>query len=269
MLTKALILLVFHITFTFCIDVSPQAPETSYRDKKRLVGSQSEVPTFSQNGDTLKIRGYQNFDLTTNGIVILRKHFKFNYIMQQLELYLMEISKEETKARKLTFMDIGCSAGESSFIARQVGFDQAYSLDHDSEYIEMLKKVIALRGENEHMHPQVLSFGDALPVNPDVLFVGALIHWVYSCTAHHLSFSPILKYLSVAPILFIEWIDPEDGAMQSFHHLNCGNNTHTEDYSVENFERAVNEIGHIISRRPVETKTRVLYKIKVNTVRQV
>lgn len=229
-----------------------------YRDKARQVGSQKEVPSFSQDGDMLKIRGYQDYDLTPNGVVILKKQYKFNYIKKQLM---------GTKAH--TFMDMGCNAGESSFIARQVGFDQVYSLDHDSEYIGMMKKVVALRGESEHMHPQVLSFGDALPLNPDVLFVGALIHWVYSCTAHHLSFAPILKYLSVAPMLFIEWIDPEDVAMRNFNHLKCGNTTHTEDYTVENFERAVNEIGHIIFRHAIDTNTRVLYKIKVNTVRQV
>ena len=93
--------------------------------------------------------------------------------------------------------------------------------------------------------------------------VGALIHWVFTCTANFGRFDAIMDYLKTAAdlVLLIEWVDPKDQALQIFHHTDCGA-TPQEPYEVAAFERALRRIGTIRERWPHPNRpTRVLYKV--------
>jgi hypothetical protein len=87
-------------------------------------------------------------------------------------------------------------------------------------------------------------FGDSL-VNisslPDIVTACALIHWVYSCTASFGSLSSIIEYLSqiTGKVLIVEWVDPADKAIQSFHHLSFNRQVAREPYTRQNFEKAL------------------------------
>ena len=90
------------------------------------------------------------------------------------------------------------------------------------------------------------SFGNPFPTKADVVFMGALIHWVFTCTANFGKFDPIIEYLLTAAdnVLLIEWVDPMDIQIQTFHHLDCGG-TKEEEYTLVGFEKALNKVGTI------------------------
>eukprot|EP00964_Phaeocystis_antarctica_P143350 scaffold108890_cov69-Phaeocystis_antarctica.AAC.2 len=78
---------------------------------------------------------------------------------------------------------MGCTSGLTSLLARHNGFTEVHSLNHDPAYISLLRKVVSKR-QMSGMHSRVFSFGEPLNVTADVVFVGALIHWVFCLTAN-------------------------------------------------------------------------------------
>merc|ERR1712150_417516 len=109
------------------------------------------------------------------------------------------------------------------------------------------------------------SFGEPFPVDRcDTVFVGALIHWVFSCTASFGSFDRIADYLyeRVGKMLLIEWIDPEDSAIKFFHHLDCGSRgdaTTQARYNLPSFEASLKRHAVILGTHRTTVPTRVLY----------
>lgn len=232
-----------------------------YLNEKRKVGSQAENPTIDSDGSTVKVNGYQNYwlDLENDTMTFKKKVGKFQYIQSLLrDLY------QDHGATTLT--DIGCSGGEVSFIAQHLGYKRVDCLDHDSEYVSTVEKLIDMQHLTKVVYPKVFSFGEPFRKS-DVVVCGAIIHWVFSCTADFGDFNAIIKYLvdSVGKFLLIEWIDPRDNAITGFHHLNCNSKPTKEVYNVQNFERALSAHGKIISKRAVEGDTRVMYLIHLET----
>eukprot|EP00939_MAST-03C_sp_MAST-3C-sp1_P004281 g4281.t1 len=234
-----------------------------YRDPKRSMGSQSETPSYTIATDksTIRVRGYQQFDLKERRVTTIHNYpEKFDWIRRTIRGI-----RASTRAR--TFMDIGCSAGLTSLLAREAGYTDVYSLDHDSEYIAMLQKIVTLIEQDTAIHPAVFSFGDVFPIKADVVFVGALIHWVFTCTANFGRFDAILDYIATAvkKVLVIEWVDPHDPAIVYFDHPKCGA-TPQESYDVAGFEEALRRVGTITDRWPLPGRpTRVLYAIALKT----
>ena len=148
----------------------------------------------------------------------------------------------------IEFMDVGCNAGLTSFLAHEVGYDHVISLDHDKEYVAMLSEVLALE-KLSTVEPHEFSFGQPFPQRVDVMFVGALIHWVFTCTADFGRFNKIMAYSmnGVSKILVIEWVDPQDHAIKNFRHTDgCGSGAVAQEaYTVANFERSLQQIGKI------------------------
>jgi len=184
---------------------------------------------------------------------------KFEYIQSLLrDLY------ETHGATTLT--DIGCSGGEISFIAQHLGYERIDCLDHDSEYVSTVERLIDIQHLKEVVYPKLFSFGEPLRKS-DVVVCGALIHWVFSCTADFGDFNAIIKYLadSVGKFLMMEWIDPRDPAITGFHHLDCNSKPTKQVYSVQNFEHALSAHGKIISKRAVDGNTRVMYLVQLES----
>jgi hypothetical protein len=158
--------------------------------------------------------------------------------------------------------DIGCSAGIVSYTANLLGYGSINALDHDQECLNMINKI-----NNElsidTIHTKKISFGDTLP-ETDIIIMCALIHWIYSCTALYGNFDNIFIYLKnyVTKYLIIEWVDPNDGAILSFNHINYNKNVQQETYNKENFEKSLQKnIGTIISVHGI-TSTRILHVVK-------
>lgn len=231
---------------------------SSYTDPNRGVGTQSEVPSISINNDIIRVDGYQKFTFN-----IKNKILSFNGKKNKFEYISKLLSNLRNSYKCNSFIDLGCSAGLSSLIALNSGYDDIASFDHDPEYIELIttiKKYIDIPEIKE----SVFSFGEPISRKYDVVFCGALIHWVYSLTADFRNFDDILKYLVniTDKILVIEWVDPSDIAIQSFNHINKNANSNDEEYCTANFEKALLKYGTIISKEAADGPSRIIYTVQ-------
>jgi len=233
----------------------------AYKNPHRTSGSQSEVPQYTIASDsTILVRGYQRYNLKNHQVTaILSYNAKFEWIRKSL----MRV-RDDINASSL--MDIGCSAGLISHLAQEVGYTTVLSLDHDAEYIKMLNEIVVLEKLSPVIRPRTFSFGDAFPSKVDVVIMGALIHWVFTCTANFGRFDSIVDYLMTTGtrVLIIEWVDPKDGAIKAFHHNKCGS-APQEPYEESLFQRALLRVGTITDRWALPNHaTRVFYTVRLD-----
>ena len=246
----------------------PKSNLVSYGDprNKRNVGSQSETPTVKFTDSVARIGGYQQFDIfKKDGIIQFYSHRrKYSYIQNVLDrLYNINGCR--------TFTDIGCNAGLNSFIAANIGYHQVYSLDHDSQYVEVLRQVV--KWKESTITPSVFNFGERLPT-VDVALCGALIHWVFCRTANFQnSFDRIFQYLfaSVKKFLLIEWVNTNDPAVTTMQNAawwpdRCFKNAsrHNPPYNRRAFAKALKKHAKIIETHAPELSTRVFYLLQKN-----
>ena len=235
-----------------------------YKDPKRKVGSQSETPTIKYKDDKIIVGGYQLFtiDRKTKNIQYGFKKDKFSYINELMKLL-------NTEYNCTSIVDIGCNSGLTSFIAYNNNFENIFSLDHDPEYIDTLKTI-----KNDcnitKINEFVYSFGDTLiggisSPKFDVVFCGAIIHWIFSLTADFRNFDSIMSYLisMTNKILVIEWIDPRDGAISNLHHITKRKLDDDEPYNTENFEIAIKKFSTIISKKNSDGPHRIIYTLSI------
>ena len=96
--------------------------------------------------------------------------------------------------------------------------------------------------------------------------MGALIHWVFTCTANFGRFDSIVDYLMTTGtrVLIIEWVDPKDGAIKAFHHNKCGS-APQEPYEESLFQRALLRVGTITDRWALPNHaTRIFYTVRLD-----
>ena len=98
----------------------------------------------------------------------------------------------------------------------------------------------------------------------DVVFCGAIIHWIFSLTANFSNFDRIIQYLllSTKKYLVIEWICENDSAIMSFNHIKRNKKTGDEEYTTANFEKSINKYVKIISKHAVDGPTRIIYLLQ-------
>ena len=162
-----------------------------------------------------------------------------------------------------SIVDIGCNSGLTSLIALNNNFKYICSLDHDPEYISTLnsiKKLCDIKIINESIY----SFGDIINKNFDVVFCGAIIHWIFSLTSNFRNFDNIIIYLlSITnKFLVIEWVDPNDNAIKFFNHIKKRAKDGDEEYNNINFEKSLKKYVKIISKKNVESITRTIYLLE-------
>jgi SAM-dependent methyltransferase len=229
----------------------------TYKDPKRKVGSQKETPIIKYEGDNIIVTGYQSFIINkkTRNIKYIKKKNKFNYIDKLMK-------KLNSEHNCISIVDIGCNSGLTSLIAFNNNFEYIFSLDHDTEYIDTLK-TIKNNCNIKKINEIVYSFGDELNTKFDVVFCGALIHWIFSLTASFGNFISIIKYLiSITnKFLIIEWVPPTDGAIKSFNHIKKLDKNIDEEYNTHNFEIAIKKFTNIISKETCDS-TRTIYFLK-------
>ena len=234
------------------------ANSETYKDPKRKIGSQSEIPKIDCNNNNITVSGYQNFVINkiTRNITYRGKLSKFTYINK-----LMKQLNSEYNC--ISIVDIGCSSGLTSFIAFNNNFQYIVSLDHDPEYINTLK-TIKDKCNITNIHESVYSFGNTINEKFDVVFCGAIIHWIFSLTADYRNFNLIISYLIqlTNKLLVIEWIDPNDGAIRQLNHIKRRQKETDEEYTTQNFETAIKQYTNIISKENADTPTRTIYVLQ-------
>lgn len=228
-----------------------------YKNKNRLEsnGSQSEVPTVTFKNFSCTVGGYQAYILTKEK-VLFRNHYaaKFEFIRKFL-------NDHDHECKSIT--DLGSSNGLVSFTANTLDYSTIYALDHDRECIALTRAISAYLNI-ECVQASEYSFGDD-HCTTDIVVMGALIHWVYSCTSTYGNFDAIIEYVRklTNKYLIIEWVDPEDSAIKSFRHISYNAEVIKEPYTEENFQKSLQKhFSESYSAFDV-THTRRLYICKV------
>ena len=229
-----------------------------YKDPIRQIGSQSETPKIQFEDDNIIVSGYQKFIINkkTKNIKYKGKKNKFNYINELMKKLITEYNCN-------SLVDIGCNSGLTSLIALNNNFEYIVSLDHDPEYIQTLK-TIKNKCNISKINESVYSFGDKITEKFDVVFCGALIHWVFSLTADFRNFISIISYLIslTNKFLIIEWIHPNDNAIKLFNHIKKRGKKTDEEYNTTNFENAIKKFSTIISKKNADGSTRTIYVLE-------
>jgi len=226
---------------------------SNYKNKNRINsnGSQSEIPSCKLIGDRCEVGGYQSFCLYKDKVVLTGNYIgKFNYIKNFLKDHINECN---------SMTDIGASNGLISFIGYETGYSTIYALDHDIEYINLINAMITFLNIN-NVITQCYSFGQE-HIKTDIVIAGALIHWIYSCTATYGNFDDIIKIFKnlVDKYLIIEWVDLVDDAIKSFKHISFNKHIISEDYNETNFVNSLNNYFTSVNKVFDVTNTRRLY----------
>jgi SAM-dependent methyltransferase len=225
----------------------------NYKDPRRKVGSQNEIPSIEENSNTIIVKGYQNFTIDKTSLVInsKSKFEKINKVFKEL--------RESLDTREYnSFCDIGCSSGIVSILAYKNNFKNIVSIDHDPEYIGILQTLIN-KLNITNINTKLESFGENRGVY-DVVFCGAIIHWVWSLTSDFTSFEKIFEYLTsiTNKILLIEWINERDHAIRGFGHIT----KNKENYTTANFDRCIVKYFKLIKKIELDGFSRILYVVK-------
>tara|TARA_B110001452_G_scaffold237123_1_gene216786 strand:- start:161 stop:880 length:720 start_codon:yes stop_codon:yes gene_type:complete len=229
-----------------------------YKDPKRKVGSQSETPSIKVKDKTISVTGYQRFtiNIDTKEIKFKAKPKKFKFINETLQMFVNDFNCKN-------IVDIGCNSGLTSLLAYNNKFKDIVSLDHDIEYINNLTKIKNLCNI-ENIKESLFSFGDKISKKFDVVFCGAIIHWIFSLTADFRNFDKITEYLlsMTNNYLILEWISENDGAIRSLNHIKKRKKKDDEHYCTENFEKSIKKNFTILSNTVVDGQTRIIYILK-------
>lgn len=183
---------------------------------------------------TAVVHGYQEFVLARDAIRALPEDPS---LQRKQELLAPFFQPRYLKHR--TVLDLGAAAGFFCFWALQNGADSATALDIDEDYIRMMEEVRTKLGFNDLrvVRTNVAGWGEP----GDVVLALALVHWVYSCTAVLGSLDSVVGKLAqlARHMLIVEWIDPGDPAIASFHHIEWNAEFVQGPYTLEAFEAAL------------------------------
>lgn len=195
--------------------------------------------------------GYQEFFLTKHQVRALADDHS---LRKKVKLLSKFFQPKHLKGR--TILDLGANSAFYCFWALQEQAESATAVDIDNEYLDMVKKAKDYLGFEslEIVRANVADWDTPA----DVVIALALVHWVYSSTALFGSLDTVIEKLSLLTnyMLIVEWIAPDDPAIQFFHHIDWNKNISKESYTLENFEKAllryfrkVEIIGDISSTR--------------------
>lgn len=218
-------------------------------------GSQSEIPSCKLIANRCEVGGYQSFVLTSNNITATGSYQgKFEYIKK----FLLKVANECH-----SMSDIGASNGLISFTGHVAGYLPVYALDHDLECVNLINAMATFLNIKS-VTAKGYSFGQEHE-KTDIVIAGALIHWIYSCTATYGNFDSIMAEFQkiVGKYLIIEWVDPLDVAIQGFKHTSFNKNVITEAYNETNFVNSLKSHFSSVEKVFDVKDTRRLYLCKV------
>jgi SAM-dependent methyltransferase len=216
--------------------------------------------------NSVVFHGYQEYVLTRNNISILLED---HYLQRKQEILAPYFSPRYLKQR--TVLDLGANSGFFCFWALQNGANRAIALDIDDKYLSMIDSATRKLNINNLNTARVNLTEWDQPA--DIVLAFALTHWAYSCTATFGSLEAMVEKLSqlTTYALFIEWVSPNDPAIELFHHLDWNKDITQEPYTLEKFESALSHhfqkydcIGDISATRKIYLGLRTIQEIDLS-----
>lgn len=194
-------------------------------------------PAAVEIGDYSAVfHGYQEFTLTNHAIYVDDIDASLKRKYELLQPYF-----DPQKVSHRTLLDMGASGGFFCFWAVQNGAESATALDIDDKYLAMIEKAatrLKFPGVKA-VRSNVMDWSQPA----DITVALALIHWIYSCTADYGSLdaavakiAQLTRYMSI-----IEWVDPDDQAIDFFHHLDWNAKRVSSTYNLEEFKKALDK----------------------------
>jgi cyclopropane fatty-acyl-phospholipid synthase-like methyltransferase len=190
--------------------------------------------TFSVENDNVKIGGYQKYIITKNDIQSIDDNTTSNYKFEMLLPHIKDVMNKSV-------LDLGCANGMHMFLSLYSGASEVVGVDMDPNYCDVVQKVI------DHYNFDNVNIINDNVVNydkkSDVVIALALVHWIYSCTSFFGSMDKTVKWLRdrTNDTLIVEWTDPDDVAIQFLNHTEFNKEYLEEEYSEDNFLKALNK----------------------------
>lgn len=181
-----------------------------------------------------RVLGYQSFVVTRASVEPLPA----DAALRTKRARLASIFSPSVLAHR-DVLDLGANAGFFAFWAAHAGADSVTAVDLDPDYVAAaervrthlgLDRVRIVRQNVEDWHEPA-----------DVVLGLALIHWIYSCTARFGSLDAAIARLASLTryVLVLEWVAPDDTAIERFGHLDWGGGAREGPYSRDAFEAAL------------------------------
>ncbi|MEN6449354.1 MAG: hypothetical protein ABFC96_02590 [Thermoguttaceae bacterium] len=138
-----------------------------------------------------------------------------------------------------TLADFGANSGFFCFWAINQGADRAFAIDMDEDYLAMIRRAKSRYGY-DNLEAVRSNIDDWAEPN-DIVLALALVHWIYSCTATFGDLDRIVeRFAAIAKyMLVIEWVEPDDPAIDFFHHLDWNEKAKRGPYTLEAFRDAL------------------------------
>lgn len=211
-------------------------------------------PGIELRKNEVVIHGYQEFRIKNQNVTPLPVD---TALWRKLHLVAPYISPVFLTDR--TLLDIGANGGFFSFWACQAGARRVVALDMDENYLELIRRAQTHLGLDkiQPVHCRVQDWDEPA----DVVLAFAMVHWLYSCTAGFGSLEAVLAQLAqlTRSRLLIEWVAPEDPAIQSFKHTDWNPDLVKGPYTVAAFEDALRQHFSRVAIVGRTSPTRVLY----------
>lgn len=205
-------------------------------------------------GLELLVHGYQEYSITANTIEPLPID---KSLSRKQELVKRFFRKEFMKDKSV--LDLGSNGGFFDFWAEQNDAAKITSLDIDEKYLKTIESVKSFWGfKNVNtVNANVQDWNEPA----DVVLAFAIIHWLYSCTSAYGSLDAVINKLASLTnyLLVIEWVAPEDAAIQNFGHIDFNSQIIDQPYSLAAFENALKSQFEKVEILAEVNPTRVVY----------
>ncbi|MGA2061281.1 MAG: methyltransferase domain-containing protein, partial [Thermoguttaceae bacterium] len=189
---------------------------------------------LEETENVLTFHGYQEFSLAKDSLSILDIDDNLRKKKELLDLYFTPRFLSDR-----TLIDFGANSGYFCFLALNNGGKSAVALDMDEDYLRMVRRAKSKFGYDslQVIRSNIENWNEPA----DIILALALIHWIYSCTASFGDLHCIIeKFAKLAKyILIIEWVEPDDPAIDFFHHLNWNEKVKRGPYTLNAFEDAL------------------------------
>jgi len=210
---------------------------------------------YSESDDQAVVEGYQCYEIDAHSLRPLGGNFTSPKSQALLSYF------QPANIQGKTVNDLGCANGFFSFAAMFAGAEKVYSVDMDADHLAQVERVKAKFAFDriEPINSNVQDFS----TTSDITICLALIHWIFSCTTFYGRFENCISHLSelTRETLIIEWIDPNDIAIQNFGHINYNNHVEREDYCLENFLAALQQFFPNMLEQHAVSDTRTVYRV--------
>jgi SAM-dependent methyltransferase len=179
--------------------------------------------------------GYQDFVLTRHRVRVLPTDL---LLARKYELLSPVFLPRLLTGR--TVLDLGANSAFFSFLALQNGASAAAAVDIDPVYTANVNR--AARGLGFELVATDANVADWQEPG-DVVIALALVHWLHNCTASFGTLGTVVQHLArlARHALVVEWVDPEDPAIEFFGHLRWSTGEATGPYTREIFDRELSK----------------------------